>query len=119
MASRWSRWARDLRPKRQSKGSAVAFVAVLEGQQPRGELREAGEVLRRDHPALDDGEEDLDLVQPAGVDRQVHQAGGGQVRLIRSTACGPWWEEPLSTIQNTRAAPLRAGWSSPARPARR
>src|SRR3954453_1615619 len=25
----------------------------------------------------------------------------GQVRPMRSTACGPWWEEPLSTIQNT------------------
>src|SRR4051794_34940517 len=25
----------------------------------------------------------------------------GQVRPMRSTGCGPWWEEPLSTIQNT------------------
>src|SRR4051794_41228884 len=30
----------------------------------------------------------------------------GQMRLIRSTACGPWWEEPLSTIPEH---PGRAG----------
>ena len=46
-------------------------VAVHEAQQGPGQLPEAVEVVRGDDFLLDDGEEDLDLVQPGRVQRGV------------------------------------------------
>ena len=43
-------------------------VAVLEGQDPGGEVVQVGEVSGGDGLSLEDGEVDLDLVQPGGVD---------------------------------------------------
>ena len=79
-------------------------VAVFEGGDPVGELVEVGEVVGGEDLALDDGEVDLDLVEPGGVDGQVDQAAFGQRLASRSIAAWPRWEEPLSTTQNTRRA---------------
>jgi hypothetical protein len=49
-------------------------VAALEVDEAALKLREVGEVVRGEHLAVDDGEIDLDLVEPRGVDRAVNQA---------------------------------------------
>jgi hypothetical protein len=51
------------------EGFGGGVVGHLEDQQPLGQLLQVGEVLWLDHLALDDGEVDLFLVQPVGVDR--------------------------------------------------
>jgi hypothetical protein len=48
-------------------------VVVLESVEALDDGLEAGEVVRGQHFALDDGEHELDLVQPRGVKREVHQ----------------------------------------------
>ena len=50
---------------------------VLEGQQALLEFGEGGEVIGREELTLDDGEIDLNLVEPAGVDRGVDQHDRG------------------------------------------
>ena len=50
-------------------------VVSAEGQQPLGERVEIGEVVGRERLALQDREEQLGLVEPRGVDRQMDQAG--------------------------------------------
>src|SRR4051812_44758791 len=79
-------------------------VAILEGEDPLGEGVEIGQVVGGQHLALEDGEEDLYLVQPRRMYRQVHQLRGRPRLLIRVTEARPRWEDPLSTIQNTRSA---------------
>src|SRR3970282_127348 len=49
------------------EGRGHAFVVVLEAQQAIFDLGEAGEVIWGECPALDDGEVDLNLVEPTGV----------------------------------------------------
>ena len=49
------------------------LIAALECDQAAFEGREIGEVARREELALNDGEVDLDLVEPAGMDRCVDQ----------------------------------------------
>src|SRR5664280_3023364 len=51
--------------------SGGALIASLEGRQTAFEGREVGEVARREKLTLNNGEIDLDLVEPAGVDRRV------------------------------------------------
>jgi hypothetical protein len=53
---------------------------------------------------LDDGEGDLDLIQPGRVDRQVDEAGV-VVRVAQPCDSGRrrGQAEPLSTIENTTA----------------
>ena len=64
-----------------------------------------GEVVGREHFPLDDGEEDLHLVEPGGVDRGVRTMTAlGNCAFNRSMAFCPRWEDPLSTTQNTRLA---------------
>ena len=53
--------------------SGGALIASLEGRQTAFEGREVGEVARREKLTLNNGEIDLDLVEPAGVDRRVDQ----------------------------------------------
>ena len=55
---------------------ARCFVPVLEAEQRGFEGREIHEVAGRQHLALDHGKVDLDLIQPAGMDRSMdrHQA---------------------------------------------
>ena len=50
-----------------------SLIAVLESHQTPPERTEVREVARCAQLTLDDGEVDLDLVQPAGVDRRVHE----------------------------------------------
>ena len=57
------------------------LVPVLEGEDPGGELIERGGGGRREDLALEDAEVDLDLVEPAGMDRQVDEAQGGMLAL--------------------------------------
>jgi hypothetical protein len=59
------------------EGLGGGVVAVLEDHQPVGRLIEVGEVAGLDQLDPDNGEDDLDLVEPAGVDGQVYQLGGG------------------------------------------
>src|SRR5450759_2079623 len=47
------------------------LVASLEGEDPGGELLERGGIGRGEDLALEDAEVDLDLVEPAGVDREM------------------------------------------------
>src|SRR5579859_6609355 len=59
-------------------------VAVLEGGEPVGDLVEVEKVVGGDDFALDDEEDDLDLIQPRRVDRQVDepQVGPGAFEAI-------------------------------------
>src|SRR5437879_13624492 len=61
------------------EGLGQDLVPSLEGEDVGGEIVERGSVRRGEDLALKDREVDLDLVQPAGVDRQVdgHQVGVG------------------------------------------
>src|SRR5829696_4319514 len=55
------------------KGPGDLLVMILESEQSRLDLGEVGEVVGSEHLALDDGEVDLDLVEPGGMNRQVDQ----------------------------------------------
>ena len=67
------------------EGRSHALVVLLEAQQSILDLREAGEVVGGECLALDDGEVDLDLVEPTGVNRAMNGdqvgIGLGQARL--------------------------------------
>src|SRR5664279_5891550 len=65
--------------------SGGALIASLEGHQTAFEDREVGEVARREKLALDNREIDLNLVEPAGVDRRVDQ---GDIRPSGSQSGG-------------------------------
>ena len=68
---------RSMRPCRslavnfQLNGLAVWLYRSTKPSRVAEELSEAGEVVGSDHFLLDDGEEDLDLVQPGRVQRGV------------------------------------------------
>ena len=59
--------------KRHSKGSAISFQWRSKALSVLGDVGDVGEVVRLEHLALDDREVDLDLVEPAGVQRQVDE----------------------------------------------
>src|SRR5712691_423812 len=63
------------------RGGAPLEV-ILEAEQAVLDLGQRGEVVRRQDLALDDREIDLDLVEPAGMDRRVDEdeAGPGGAR---------------------------------------
>jgi hypothetical protein len=78
------------------------LVISLETKQPILNFFERGEVVRCEHLSLDNGEVDLNLIEPTGMDRAVdgHDFGIGRWKTFdRGSAT-----EPLSTIQNTRRA---------------
>ena len=56
------------------------FITCLEGQEAVGELRQRAEVVRGNHLSLHDREVDFDLVEPAGVNRCVHESQPGPLR---------------------------------------
>lgn len=60
------------------EGRRHALVVLLEAQQSILDLIEAGEIIGSEGFALDDGEIDLDLVKPTGVNRTVN---GNQVGI--------------------------------------
>jgi hypothetical protein len=68
--------ARPHHPSRSRAGLCRGVVAVFERSKPLPDLGQLGEVVGRDDHALDDGEEDLHLVQLGGVPL-VGQAPGG------------------------------------------
>ena len=79
-------------------------IELFEVVQAPGDPGERVEVVGREHLALDDREEDLDLVSQLawiGVWRRMRF---GQRPCRRRTDAWPRCEEPLSTIQNTRGA---------------
>src|SRR5712691_1879198 len=59
------------------KGSGGLLVVVLEGEQTLLEFGEGGEVIGSKDLALNDGEIDLDLIEPAGMDRGVDEHDRG------------------------------------------
>jgi len=54
-------------------GRSHALVVLLEAQQSVLDLRDAAEVIGSEGLALNDGEVDLDLIEPAGVNRSVDE----------------------------------------------
>jgi hypothetical protein len=78
--------ARESPPKR-LRGS---LIAVLEGHQVPPERAEVCKIGRGEQLTLDDGKVDLDLVQPAGVDRRMNQ-----------NDIGPFGSEAISRPRST------------------
>lgn len=80
------------------------LVVRLEIRYPPFEFPEILEVLGSEHLPLQYRKEDLDLVQPAGMDGRMHQDGVG-VPLAEALDGGrPRCEDPLSATQKTRRA---------------
>ena len=67
-------------------------IAALECNQAAFECREICEVARREELALNDGEVDLDLVEPAGMNWCVNQ--NDVWPRSRAAARCPRWDEP-------------------------
>jgi hypothetical protein len=80
------------------------LVVAAEGQQVVLERVEVFEVVGLQRLALGDGEVDLGLVEPGGVDRGWTTIRLGQAPWRRSIERWPRCAEPLSTIRNTRCA---------------
>src|SRR5260370_28661862 len=59
------------------KGAGGLLVVVLEGEQTLLEFGEGGEVIGSEDLALNDGEIDFDLIEPAGMDRGVDEDDRG------------------------------------------
>ena len=53
--------------------SARRFLVVLKIEETLGEGIEIGKVVGREHLALDNREVDLDLIEPTGVHRHMHE----------------------------------------------
>jgi hypothetical protein len=89
------------------KGSGSLLVVVLEGEQTLLEFGEGGEVIGSEDLALNDGEIDLDLIEPAGMDRGVDehdrgprgaQAVGGFFAAVGGTVVGNPKDAPRGAI---------------------
>ena len=81
------------------------LVAGLKGHNVSLQFGQPFEVAWGEQLTLNDREVDLDLVEPAGVNRRMDQndvgpSGGEAI----SGARRPRWQEPLSVIRNTRRA---------------
>src|SRR5215471_20211655 len=59
--------------ERPPKWHGGVLIVILKAEQAVLDVGEAGEVVRGQDLALDDREVDLDLIEPTGVDRRVHQ----------------------------------------------
>ncbi len=86
------------------KGLRRLLVELLEVVEALGYGSQLGEVVGGEHLAIHDGEVDLDLVEPGGVDRAVQQAEVAMAGMQRCTDATPRCEDPLSTIQKTSRA---------------
>jgi hypothetical protein len=89
------------------KGSGSLLVVVLEGEQTLLEFGEGGEVIGSENLALNNGEIDLDLIEPAGMDRGVDehdrgprgaQAVGGFFAAVGGTVVGNPKDAPRGAI---------------------
>ena len=88
------------------KRTGGLLVVVLEGQQALLEFGEGGKVIGGEDLRLDDGEIDLNLVEPTGVDRGVDQHDRGP---RRAQAVGGLFAAVGGTvIGNPEDAPRRA-----------
>lgn len=66
------------------EGLGDGLVVLLEAKQTVLDLNERGEIVWRQSFALDEGEVDLDLVEPTGVERAVDEHKIGESRLEAS-----------------------------------
>ncbi len=89
------------------KGSGGLLVVVLEGEQMLLEFSEGGDVIGSEDFALNDGEIDFDLIEPAGMDRGVDepdrgprgaQAVGGFFAAVGGTIVGNPKDAPRGAI---------------------
>ena len=79
-------------------------VLVLERVQAVGDGVDIGEVVGREHFPLDDGEVDLYWFSQDACTGVCTMIALGYCSASRSIVACPRWEDPLSTIQNTRSA---------------
>ena len=85
LGCKWERFAVDFSQKSLKifagkgplEGRCTAFVVGLEGEESLLEFGQRREVVRGKDFSLNDGEVDLDLVEPTGVDRGVDKNGVG------------------------------------------
>ena len=63
------------------EGLSGGFPVVLKADEPLCELAKPGEVVRRENLSLDDGEVDLDLIQPTGMNGSVNENQPGELLL--------------------------------------
>ena len=80
------------------------LVVLLELKKSVCEYAQGAEVVGGEDLALHDGEVDFNLVEPTGMDRQVHRDDGRPRLPEAPDTAAPRWDEPLSRIQNTRLA---------------
>jgi hypothetical protein len=107
-ATRASSRLRSKRVNFHSNGLATRWYSRSKGQDGALEGGRVGEVVGGEHLALHDGEGDLDLVEPGGVDRQVHQA---QVRPVLLEALpGAADVVGAGVCLATRSTPLKVAW---------
>ena len=59
------------------EGRGSPLIVALEGEETLFEFGQAREIVWRENLSLDDGEIDLDLIEPTGVDRRVDEDGIG------------------------------------------
>jgi len=69
------------------EGLGGGFPVVLKIEEALGELAKPGEIVWREHLALDDGEVDLDLIEPTGMDGSVHENQPGELLLEADDGC--------------------------------
>ena len=86
------------------EGRGDLVVVVLERVKTVDDRLQAFEVVGGQHLALDDREDQLDLAQPGGMEWEVDEDEVGPPTLEAVDRGLPRYEEPLSTIQNTRLA---------------
>jgi len=93
------------------EGRRHALVILLEAQQSLRDLLDAGEIIGGEGFALDDGEVDLDLVEPTGVNRAVDRDQVGKGVGQASHAGRPAMRGAI--IHNPEyAAGITVGWLS-------
>jgi hypothetical protein len=89
------------------KGAGGLLVVILEGEQTLLEFSARGEVIGSEDLTLNDGEIDLDLIEPAGMDRGVNehdrgprgaQAVGSFVAAVGGTVVGNPKDPPRGAI---------------------
>jgi hypothetical protein len=86
------------------EGCGRVVVVVFEVGQASGDLVQIEKVVGVDDLALNEREDDLDLVEPGSVNGQMDQPQIGPGALRRSIEACPRWLLLLSTTQNTRLA---------------
>src|SRR5207247_7260568 len=105
---RGGKFREKLMQLRTRKGPAKRFrkglIAMLKCQEVVFQRGQGREIIRRQNFALHDREIDLDLIQPARMDRRWTGRSVGQRCCKRVSPLAPRCGEPLSMIQKTRRA---------------